>query len=111
MVKKPMKAAGPLIFAAAIAAAVLISVSGIRCYAVLTGSMEPVLPVGRAGHYLQDSGRHGNAQNRRHRPGGSDGHDAGTDKQRGRYTCHGGEHRWEGAVVPALDGISGQNSE
>ena len=33
MVKKPMKAAGPLIFAAAIAAAVLISVSGIRCYA------------------------------------------------------------------------------
>ena len=46
MVKKPMKAAGPLIFAAAIAAAVLISVSGIRCYAVLTGSMEPVLPVG-----------------------------------------------------------------
>jgi len=33
-VKKPMKAAGPLIFAAAIAAA------------VLTGSMEPVLPVG-----------------------------------------------------------------
>ena len=26
--------------------------------------------------------------------GGSDGHDAGTDKQRGRYTCHGGEHRW-----------------
>ena len=44
--KKPMKAAGPLIFAAAIAAAVLISVSGIRCYAVLTGSMEPVLPVG-----------------------------------------------------------------
>ena len=41
-----MKAAGPLIFAAAIAAAVLISVSGIRCYAVLTGSMEPVLPVG-----------------------------------------------------------------
>ena len=26
--------------------AVLISVSGIRCYAVLTGSMEPVLPVG-----------------------------------------------------------------
>lgn len=40
--KKPMKAAGPLIFAAAIAAAVLISVSGIRCYAVLTGSMEPV---------------------------------------------------------------------
>ena len=46
MVKKPMKAAGPLIFAAAIAASVLISVSGIRCYAVLTGSMEPVLPVG-----------------------------------------------------------------
>lgn len=44
--EKPMKAAGPLIFAAAIAAAVLISVSGIRCYAVLTGSMEPVLPVG-----------------------------------------------------------------
>lgn len=125
MVKKPMKAAGPLIFAAAIAAAVLISVSGIRCYAVLTGSMEPVLPVGsllvvvpmsfdelKVGQDITyNSGRHGNAQNRRHRPGGSDGHDAGTDKQRGRYTCHGGEHRWEGAVVPALDGISGQNSE
>lgn len=42
--KKPMKAAGPLIFAAAIAAAVLISVSGIRCYAVLTGSMDLYCP-------------------------------------------------------------------
>lgn len=48
--KKPMKAAGPLIFAAAIAAAVLISVSGIRCYAVLTGSMEPVEPFIYAQH-------------------------------------------------------------
>ena len=107
MVKKPMKAAGPLIFAAAIAAAVLISVSGIRCYAVLTGSMEPVLPVGSLLVVVPmsfDELKVGQDIT-------SDGHDAGTDKQRGRYTCHGGEHRWEGAVVPALDGISGQNSE
>jgi len=36
-----------LLFAAAIiAAAALASVNGIRCYAVLTGSMEPELPLG-----------------------------------------------------------------
>lgn len=115
-----MKAAGPLIFAAAIAAAVLISVSGIRCYAVLTGSMEPVLPVGsllvvvpmsfdelKVGQDITYKTAGGTVT---HRIVAID-HDAGTDKQRGRYTCHGGEHRWEGAVVPALDGISGQNSE
>ena len=123
MVKKPMKAAGPLIFAAAIAAAVLISVSGIRCYAVLTGSMEPVLPVGsllvvvpmsfdelKVGQDITYKTAGGTVT---HRIVAIDqaARTAGTDKQRGRYTCHGGEHRWEGAVVPALDGISGQNSE
>lgn len=49
MVKKAEKQTEKAVipFAAAIiAAAVLASASGIRCYAVLTGSMEPELPVG-----------------------------------------------------------------
>lgn len=126
MVKKPMKAAGPLIFAAAIAAAVLISVSGIRCYAVLTGSMEPVLPVGsllvvvpmsfdelKVGQDITYKTAGGTVT---HRIVAID-QAARTVTTQGLtnnvagYTCHGGEHRWEGAVVPALDGISGQNSE
>ena len=45
--KQTEKAVIPFLFAAAIiAAAVLASASGIRCYAVLTGSMEPERPVG-----------------------------------------------------------------